>query len=727
MRDITNFKTFINFFQTSCKIHRLLYAFLFLIIGLKHNYAFDLRKDTTSIHQLIKETYSDKKIQIEKLELTHLILNLSKKNNFTYGLFKGYTIKGNILLDSYQYQSALNNYKLAKTQAQLLKNNSYLTDALFNIAYCYQSLDSTKKSIINYQQALVLGKKDSSLLAAIHTNLGVIYDYQGDYGKAINHYLESYNLNKLLKNQQDLGTSLSNLGQLFTTLKMYDKAIYYLKKSEKIATSSKDTATLCYAYENLGANYLSKNELLKARFYLEKSLELAKKVKLQEFEIISLNYSHLGELHVKTQTFEQAKTYLDTAYKIAITKHLNYHKAFALTQQVNLLNKLNKLNDAKLTGEKALLVCDSLNQKPLKIILLQYLKETYYQQGLYAKAFETQEQALQLEKSLKLEENLKQVTVLMATRDFDKKTQVKKLIKEQEKKALESKIETQRITLSLVIVILIILAFFGINSYKNHQLQKKINDDLAKKNHEIELSRVELNKQSEAFALLNKHKDQIFTIISHDLRKPMTHLSSVLELLENNILEADDFKTLIPEISKNVKDTSEVLDSLLFWAKSQLKGFNLKITEQNLYNFINSKIESLIPFANEKNIRILNQINPQVSIKLDAMLSMIVLRNLVFNAIKFSYEHKQIIIQMEENTDDYEIKVIDHGIGMSPVQVQNLFTIKNKSTLGTHQERGTGLGLYFCNDIVSKFGGKFKVESAVGRGTIISFTIPKYA
>lgn len=689
-------------------------------------YSYNLEKDTVAINNLIKEAKAKNKNKKEVFKISKDIVALSKKHQYKFGLFKGYYLQGNVLLNDYQYSKALTNFQLAYENARFLKSDISEAEALFNIAYCYQSLDETAKAVDSYKKCLDKGKKDASFIADVHTNLGVSYDYSGDYGKAIVHYLESYSLNKSLKKSKALGTSASNLGQLFSTLKIYDKAIYYLKKSEAIALSLKDTATLCYAYENLGSNYLSKNELLKAKFYLEKALKLAKAMNLQEFEIVSLIYSNLGVLAIKNKNLDKAKAYLDTALNIANEKSLTFHKAFALAHQIDLLNKQNKLKEAEGKALKALELCRHTEQNPLKINILEFLKETYAKQGMFQKAYATQEEALKLEENLKLEDNLKQVAVLIASRDNDKKSQIEKLLKAQEQKVLESKIKTQKYTLGLAIFILIILGIFTFISFRNHQLQKKINEDLAQKNHEIEISRIELNKQSQAFSDLNAHKDQIFTIISHDLRKPIGHLSSVLELLENNILDADDFKSFIPQISKNVKDTSEILDSLLFWAKSQLKGFSLKITEQNLFTFINEKIASLQPFAAEKNINIVNQINPELRLKLDAMLSMIIIRNLVQNAIKFSDENKEIIIQLEESTNHFELKVKDSGIGMSQEQIDNLFTTKNKSTLGTKKEKGTGLGLYFCNDLVKKCGGEFKVESVIGQGSTFSFTIPKY-
>ncbi len=715
-------------FKAMFKLKHVLFSVILvaiLILSFK-SYAFNIKKDTAEVHHLIKEAKAKKKDNRAIFSITKTIIALSKKHQYTFGLFKGYLIQGNTLLADYQYEKALYNFKLAYENAKLLKSDISEAEVLFSIAYCYQSLDETAKAVDLYKQCLNKGKKDTLLIADVHTNLAVSYDYSGDYSKAIIHYLESYSLYTVLKNNEALGISTSNLGQLFSTLKIYDKAIYYLKKSESIAISLKDTTTLCYAYENLGSNYLNKNELLKAKFYLEKSLRLAKETNLQDFEILSLTYSNLGILAIKNKNLEKATAYLDTALNLSDKRSLTFHKTFALAHQIDLLNQKNKLKDAEKVALKALALCRHHEQTPLKITILEFLKETYAKQGFFQKAYATQEEALKLEKSLKLEDNLKRVAVLIATRDYDKKVQIEKLLKNQEQKVLESKIKSQRNTLGLVIFILLILAVFSFISFKNHQLQKKINEDLAKKNHEIEISRIELNKQSQAFSDLNDHKDQIFTIISHDLRKPIGHLSSVLELLENNILDADDFKSFIPQISKNVKDTSEILDSLLFWAKSQLKGFSLKITEQNLFAFINEKIASLQPFAEEKNIAIINQINPTISIKLDAMLSMIIIRNLVLNAIKFSDENKEIIIQLEEKPQYFEIKVKDSGIGMSQEQIDNLFTTKNKSTLGTKKEKGTGLGLYFCNDLVIKCGGEFKVESALGAGSTFSFTIPKY-
>ncbi|WP_169311984.1 tetratricopeptide repeat-containing sensor histidine kinase [Pseudopedobacter saltans] len=635
---------------------------------------------------------------------------------------------GELAIQKRNFTEAIKYFRKSGMLFSNIRDTLFIAKSSLNMADIYESLQKPDSAIKYYNKSLLLFEnlKDLDKQSLIYTNLGIVCDYIGDYSNAMRNYVKSFEIDKSLKNTDSYGVHLNNIGQVFTSLKLNKKAIDYLTQSVKASGLINDTLTMCYAYVGLNNAHLNAGNIKAAEDFINKAIDLQSKLKEKDYFLLSLSYTDLGRVFISKNQFLLAEKNLKTAFEIGKKYDHLYCKLYALGYTAQLHNQLNEFSKAESTSKLALSLLSDVKLTPVRITILNQLKETYARQQLFDKAYQIQEEIHDLNRLNTYEIHVKNISELSANLDLSQEKRINDLRVSKQREELMVRIEKQKIIIFFTILVLACLGVLAINSIKNHNNQKQINNALMLKNKEIEANRKEIDKQSRDLVQLNEYKDVIFTIISHDLRKPLGHLSSILELLENHIIDEQDLKTVIPHISKNVKNTSQILDSLLVWAKSQLKGFNLKFKQVNLFEFVNNRIETLVPFAKEKNINIYNTIDPSVNFYTDALLVTIIIRNLVLNSIKYSNDSQNIYIGAEIIDNYVFIQVKDEGIGMDQEQLNSLFGPQTKTTLGTKKEQGTGLGLFFCRDLVKKSGGKLSVKSKLNQGTTVTFSVPYY-
>jgi len=232
--------------------------------------------------------------------------------------------------------------------------------------------------------------------------------------------------------------------------------------------------------------------------------------------------------------------------------------------------------------------------------------------------------------------------------------------------------------------------------------------------------------------LLNATKDKFFSIIAHDLRSPFNSMLGFSRLLETkyDIYEAKEYKKLFGVLSKEISNAYELVENLLLWSTAQRKKIKFEPKQENLHSIISEVIEQLLQSASSKLITVEYEIPENLVIFADRDMLSTVIRNLVSNAIKFTPKSGKISILAKVNADENQTKFVqvvfkDNGIGIDEDIHANIFSFdSNASTLGTENEKGTGLGLILCKEFIEKHDGKIGVESEVGKGTTFWFNIP---
>jgi signal transduction histidine kinase len=238
----------------------------------------------------------------------------------------------------------------------------------------------------------------------------------------------------------------------------------------------------------------------------------------------------------------------------------------------------------------------------------------------------------------------------------------------------------------------------------------------------------QIQKYADELRSLNKTKDKFLSIIGHDLRTPLNGLLGYAEILstESDILDKEEIKEYADYIFEIVRSTNNLLTNLLEW--SRLQSGKIIFSPQTItFSTLIEKVMRLVQYScDHKNISLVYEATSPFQIMGDENMLQSVLINLLGNAIKFTNPGGKIRVLLTDYTEYIKISVIDNGVGISEDNLKKLFdTDLTFTTLGTENEKGTGLGLTLCKEFVKMHQGLISAESILGKGTTFSFTLSK--
>lgn len=236
-----------------------------------------------------------------------------------------------------------------------------------------------------------------------------------------------------------------------------------------------------------------------------------------------------------------------------------------------------------------------------------------------------------------------------------------------------------------------------------------------------------LKENEKQLRQLNIDKDRFISILSHDLINPFNNLLGLSEILKEDVtkLKPEEIEEMAVSINRSAQNTYNLLEDILIWIRTQQGKIPFKPQNLIFSDICSNVVGTLDSVATSKNITINCFASKDTSIFADANMVKTIMRNLVSNALKFTYKGGNININVEENPESAIVTVSDNGIGIKPEDLTKLFDIsKVLSTSGTEEETGTGLGLLICKEFVEKHNGKIWVESNSGVGSDFKFTLP---
>lgn len=235
-----------------------------------------------------------------------------------------------------------------------------------------------------------------------------------------------------------------------------------------------------------------------------------------------------------------------------------------------------------------------------------------------------------------------------------------------------------------------------------------------------------IQKQNAKLVELNAAKDKLFSIIAHDLKSPFNVILGFSNLLFSNIdrFNKEKIHKIASTLNNAAIQTNKLLENLLDWSRFQRGLVNVNLTSCN-FKVIAFELELLyFELAKNKLITIQNNIIDNIIVKCDEDITKAILRNLISNAIKFTNKGGKISMDYEKNEDFVTFSITDNGVGIDKKRLPYLFDLsQNSITSGTDYEKGTGLGLILCKELVEIQGGKIWIDSEIGKGTKISFTL----
>lgn len=236
-------------------------------------------------------------------------------------------------------------------------------------------------------------------------------------------------------------------------------------------------------------------------------------------------------------------------------------------------------------------------------------------------------------------------------------------------------------------------------------------------------------KDSEARLIeLNATKDKLFSIIGHDLKGPLNNITGFSELIEEGFETLPkesirEYNQLILQLSHSV---SNLLENLLTWSRSQRQKMTASPQNIALYFIVEKCFSLYYQQALQKEITLKNEVPPAMLIYADEEMITILVRNLISNALKFSHRGGAVVVTAQPEEDHIVTEIRDTGVGIPDGGIKSLFrTNQNQPQKGTEGEKGTGLGLVICKDLIEKNRGKIWAKSEPGQGSSFFFSIPE--
>ncbi len=235
-----------------------------------------------------------------------------------------------------------------------------------------------------------------------------------------------------------------------------------------------------------------------------------------------------------------------------------------------------------------------------------------------------------------------------------------------------------------------------------------------------------IRKQQRQVEQLNASRNKFFSIISHDLRNllyvPLGSLELLLEHLRSFSLE--EIEERLKTVHQSTEHLFDLLENLLIWASLQRgamvytpRSFPITSIIEELFFLVQAQ-------ADHKDITLVKNVQQEVRVYADPNMLRTILRNLISNALKFSRPGGQISFQAVPRGDMVEIHISDTGVGIPQEKLESLFLLDpQRPSKGTAGERGTGLGLLLCKELIEQHGGTLSVESEVNNGATFTFTL----
>lgn len=638
----------------------------------------DYKKGIADAMEMVGASLSSQSRYDSALYYLRRSLQLSKIYGLDTIISSKYNHIANIYFFRARYVEALQYYDSAKRVAQRNNNLEFEAVANSNIASVYYKMGMYERALEHYLAGLRINelKPGNAAIATNYSNIANVYFRLKDYNKALEYLDRVMELNRKNGVADYIIGNLTTYALIYNDRKMYDSSLHYLEEAMQLATKLNDPYIINIIKGNIAECYLNKNDLGNANELYKQSLLLS--AKIGDDEGLAVAKAGIGVVLLKQGKYTTGRNYMQEALA-------SFRKMGIMEQAMDVAGKLAS------SYEEAGDYKNAYFYHTIKTNLADSIGKS-----------KTRQNAEQLVFDYELQKKEAEIDLL----------EKDKIIAVADRKNQEAFLWAVSVGFLLSLIIAF-LFYWNVHSVKRNRTyileQKKV-----------------LEEQAQKLTELNDFKDSTFSVLAHDLRSPVNALTSTMMMLDEKIISPEEFILYKQELSNKLQAVSMLLDNMLYWARSQMKGENtLEIEKLNIKTKVNRVITMVSDAAAQKNITLKNEVPEVVTALADRAQLDIVIRNIVANAIKFTHYGGEVKITAYEDQYSTHISISDNGVGMTADQVANLFKAEVYiSTSGTGGEKGTGLGLQLCYDIVKRNGGEIVVKSAPGLGSTFIIILP---
>jgi signal transduction histidine kinase/tetratricopeptide (TPR) repeat protein len=638
---------------------------------------------------LIDELYA-----VEDYDKALLYVNqtakLSEKLNYTKGLAESTYYRALIYTQRNDYFNAIDNYDKSRKYYLQISDTLGVAKVSNSIGLIEIKRGNYSVGLQNSLSAIDIFEKQNLFdeLSTAYNNLAEAYFKTNQIDKAIDFNFKALDVRKKIDDRAGIISSTKNIADLYALRKEHRKAIEYYENVLEMLNPTKDQSLRCEILPKLGNQYLEFKEYDKASEYLVEGLKYNRKQNNQEGILLALNA--IGNLNLQKRKVKLAEIQLNEAYGIA--------------QKIN--NKSALLENYKLH-----IALDSTRG---------YFQNAFFWQNKYydlkdelskidQPVFPVSTEPLDLINSNPIEDEID---------NFEDEENSNKIIKTWLQNPL---VLYGALAATAILLTLLLLNYLKSKTYRNTIVEQK---ELLKQEQERSEAILE---QTHHLEEVNQVKDKLFSIVSHDLKDSISSIKAFLDLLKEDSISKEEFRELIPELSENANNASSLLFNLLNWSKSQMQNLEPNPELFNIQDVFHTKMALVEQKVEDKRIVLIDESQRDFAYADKSMIE-IVIQNLITNAVKFSRTGDVITVSNQDVNGKALICVEDTGVGISEENIKKLFNAnKNFTTVGTKNEKGTGLGLTIAKDLVELNNGRIWVESTVNVGSKFFIELPKSA
>lgn len=586
--------------------------------------------------------------------------------------------------------------------AQVIRDTATFKTMLSNALYNYDALgDSLKDYAVAffdfaeahpYPEAAIQGFK----------MLGIYHEVNAAFDSALHYYRKAEERAKADGNEDAITALLFDKMSVHLELQQYKQAQDALNYALQRSTAAGNKRLMSVAWSNLGIIYRRTGKMDSAYYAYIQSLQL--KEALQDIVGIANTRTNMASLLVSTSRYKEALELLSLNIEFYKQEKRYGELWYGYMSSSEAWRGLGNLTLAESYADSAGALIDAYNMPQRLPTLLNIKAAIAYSKGQYKIAYELRDSASRLENERISDETRQQIT------ELNEKYQVKQ--KDNQNRLLSTQLankELQQRNLAIVAFSLAIIAFISFMAWRN----------ISAKNRLLEKQHAVIAGQNEQLTLLNADKNQLISMVSHDLGQPFNQLQVWTTLLEKQLDNAGPVvKESITHLKKSIDHGQQLIQHVLTIEKAGANSRNLTLAPVVLPEFLKDIAEDFQPAARGKNISLEVYAPMNISLETDEQHLKQIMENLVSNALKFSPEGGKVLLSSGEAGKQIFMTVQDNGPGLSETEIDFIF---NKYAVAapkpTANEHSTGLGLSIVKRLMLELGGTIEVKSKQGEGT----------
>lgn len=530
--------------------------------------------------------------------------------------------------------------------------------------------------------------KDEKALGVSYNNLAMVYYGKGDTVNSIDYYRKAASLFRIHR-PEVLPAPLGNLAVLYDEMKMYDSALYYYGIVLHICDSIGDDEGYSRVMMNIGVTYRQQGKYKEAEQLFLDALKIKEEIDDRDGQAIAT--LNLAQLYRVMNQFELSEKYLVRADSLA----------------------------------------QSLEQKELIRDVYQVYAELYSQTGRGELAVEYFDRYRAMSKEILSAEALRLTEEMQERFETEKKEKENLVLREQQRVSEASAAEDERQKKLLLAGVCALMIVLGLSFYayrtkiKSNQLLESKNEQISKQNSTLRELNKKLIESEEELTALNATKDQLFSIISHDLGNPVNALVNYNTVMQSRreAMTKEELLASLEKVNLTLRPLQEFLENLLQWSVQQKNGVSIRRENFVIGEVLNEVTALYQGSISAKGLTVETVGIPEGAVNTDKNVARLIVRNLLGNAIKFSPSGGKIGIHVSTDTGKLILSVTDNGAGISKEKIEKIQSGGIiTSERGTAMETGTGLGLNLVREFLNALGGKLEIKSENGT-TVMTATL----